>query len=169
MFRPAKQTGLVPNEQPKGNPNNEAKEEVKSEAKQQEINIYGGEGPTITSPQVIQTTRSLLTVKPEREDIISLGGVASPNNAGVAIVTGVAGQKVKVYDAGYEALAAGLHYFYFGTSTTATAKRLMASSTKGARFKTFVQPRVSADGEGLYLFSAVSETNMPYDAGYVQE
>lgn len=122
--------------------------------------------PTVT---VQQTTRASMTVKPEREDLVSLGGVASPNAAGVQIVAANGQKKIKVYDCGYEALAAGLHYFYFGTSTAATTQRFLTRQTIGAILKTVVQPRVSAAGDGLYLYSAVSETNMPYDVGYIQE
>lgn len=122
-----------------------------------------------TSFAATQNTRASLKVQPEREDLISLGGVVSPNNAGVQIVGGTASQYIKVYDAGYEPLAAGLHYFYFGTSTTATAKRFMSRTTLAPYGKSFVHPRVGASGDGLYLFSAVSETNMPYDLGYVKE
>lgn len=126
----------------------------------------------LTSSDVVtaqQTTRTSMTVKPEREDLVSKGGVVSPNGAGVEIVAPSGSLKVKLYDAGYEALAAGLHYFYFGTDTSATTKRFLTRQTIGAILKTVVQPRVSAAGDGLYLYSAVSETNMPYDVGYVQE
>jgi len=118
---------------------------------------------------VTQLTRKNLLTKPEREDLTSLGNVASPNNAGVQIIAGVTGQKIKVYDAGYHGAVDGLHYFYFGTSTTATAKRFCTMNLKGLVHKTFVQPRIGGAGDGLYLFSSVSETNMPYDVGYVQE
>ena len=124
---------------------------------------------TLAGLKVTQATRTNLLAKPEREDLTSLGGVASPNNAGVQLVAPSGSLKVKVYDAGYEVLAAGLHYFYFGTTTAATTKRFVTRSTTGAILKSFVQPRVSAAGDGLYLFSAVSETNMPYDVGYVLE
>lgn len=110
-----------------------------------------------------------LTLRIARQDVLSLGGVVSPNSAGVQIVAGVSGQRIKVYDAGYHGAVDGLHYFYFGTSTTPTTKRFCTSNLKGLVHKTFVQPRVSADGESLYLFSSVAETNMPYDVGYVQE
>lgn len=116
-----------------------------------------------------QSTRTNLLMKPEREDLISLGGVASPNAAGVQIVAGSGQTKIKVYDAGYEALAAGLHYFYFGTGTAATTRCFITRKTVGAILKSFVQPRVSDAGDGLYLYSSNSETNMPYDVGYVQE
>ncbi|MBU1066967.1 hypothetical protein KKE60_04235, partial [Patescibacteria group bacterium] len=116
-----------------------------------------------------QTARTDLKVQPEREDLISLGGVVSPNNAGVEIVAPSGTLKVKVYDAGYHGAVDGLHYFYFGTDTTATTKRLLTANLKGLVHKTFVQPRIGAAGDGLYLFSSVSETNMPYDVGYVQE
>jgi len=118
---------------------------------------------------VTQTSRALLVTKPEREDLSSLGSVASPNNAGVLIVAGVTGQKIKVYDAGFHGAVDGLHYFYFGTSTSPTTARFCSVNSKGFVHKTFVQPRVGASGDGLYLFSSVAETNMPYDVGYVQE
>jgi len=116
-----------------------------------------------------QATRTNLLAKPEREDLISLGGVASPSAAGVQIIAGTAGQKIKVYDAGYHAGADGLHYFYFGTTTTATTKRLCTLNKALPVHKTFVQPRVGDAGDSLYIYSSVAETNMPYDVGYVKE
>ena len=116
-----------------------------------------------------QATRTSLKVQPEREDLISLGGTASPNNAGVQLIAPSGSLKVKVYDAGYHGAVDGTHYFYFGTTTSATTKRFCTANLKGLMHKTFVQPRVSAAGDGLYLFSSVSETNMPYDVGYVIE
>jgi len=110
-----------------------------------------------------------LTLRIARQDVLSLGGAVSPDNAGVQLVAGVSGQRIKVYDAGYHGAVDGLHYFYFGTSTTPTTKRFCVSNLKGLVHKTFVQPRVGADGESLYLFSSVAETSMPYDVGFVQE
>lgn len=104
-----------------------------------------------------------------REDLTSLGGVASPNAAGVQIIAGSTGKYIKVYDAGFHAGADGLHYFYFGTTTTATTKRFLTCNKALCVQKTFVQPRVGNESDGLYLYSSVSETNMPYDVGYVQE
>lgn len=116
-----------------------------------------------------QATRTSLKIQPEREDLVSLGGVASPNAAGAQILAPSGSLKPKVYDCEYEVLAAGLHYFYFGTTTTATTKRFLTRSTVGVNSKSFVQPRVGAAGDGIYLYSAVSETNMPYDLGYALE
>jgi len=118
---------------------------------------------------VTQLTRTNLLTKPEREDLVSLGDVASPNNAGVLVVAGEGGKRIKVYDMAYECAVDGLHYFYFGTTTTPTSSRFGTCNTKGLVLKTFVQPRVGGDGESLYIFSSVSETNMPYDLGYVKE
>lgn len=118
---------------------------------------------------VEQTNRSNLKVQFEREDVISHGGVASPNNAGVEIVPGTAGQKIKVYDAGFHAGVDGLHYFYFGTSTTPTTKRFCTINKAGLIHKTFVSPRVGDAGDSLYIFSSVAETDLPYDVGYVKE
>jgi len=126
----------------------------------------------LTSSDVVtaqQTTRANMTVKPEREDLINLGGVVSPNNAGVQIVAPSGQLKVKVFDAGYEAVTAGLHYFYFGTSTTATTRRFCTRQTVGVRAQSFPNPRVSNAADGLYLFSAVNDPNIPYDVNYVQE
>lgn len=118
-----------------------------------------------------QATRTNLLVKPEREDLISLAGVVSPNAAGVQIVAGTGGQKIKVYDCALHAAVAGLHYFYFGTSTTPPTPLTAFGTINSAGLvqKTFVQPRVSAAGDNLYIYSSVSETNMPYDLGYVKE
>lgn len=104
-----------------------------------------------------------------REDLTSKGDVASPNNAGVKIITGIAGKKIKVYDAGFDVLASGLVYFYFGTSATPTTKRFLSIKRTGVIHQTFIQPRVGGDGDDLYLFSSVAQTNMPYDVGYAQE
>jgi len=118
---------------------------------------------------VTQTTRTNLLVKPEREDLTSLGGVASPNNAGVQIVAGTGGQKIKVFDAGYDGGVDGLHYFFFGTTTTPTSKRFIVKNKSGAILQTFPQPHVSDLGDNLYIFSSVAETNMPYVIHYVKE
>lgn len=104
-----------------------------------------------------------------RDDTISLGATASPNGAGVQIVAGTAGQKIKVFDAGFEILAEGVHFFYFGTTTSPTTKRFLTSRLEGTFHQTFVNPRVGDAGDNLYLYSAVSETDMPYDIGYVKE
>ena len=104
-----------------------------------------------------------------REDLTSLGGTVSPNGAGVQIVAGTSGKRIKVYDAGMVILAEGVHFFYFGTSTTPTTKRFLTGKAVGTYIKTLVQPRVSEAGDNLYLYSAVSETNMSYDIGYVKE
>lgn len=123
-----------------------------------------------TSFAATQSTRASLLAKPEREDIVSLGGVASPNNNGAQLVAGSGSTVIKVFDAEYEAVTAGLHYFYFGTSTASTTKRFLSRQTVGVNSKTFAHsPRVGAAGDGLYLFSAVSDANIPYDVGYVQE
>jgi hypothetical protein len=118
---------------------------------------------------VTQGTRTNLKVQPEREDLISLGGVASPNNNGAQIVAPSGTLKPKVYDAEYEAVTAGLHYFYFGPNTTATARRFLSRQTVGVNSKSFVMPRIGNAADGIYLFSAVSETNIPYDIGYTLE
>lgn len=74
-----------------------------------------------------------------------------------------------VFDAGYHALADGLHYFYFGTGTGPTLHRFLSIDGTGVMVKTLVHPRVSNVGEGLYLYSSVAETDMPYDVGYLRE
>jgi len=128
-----------------------------------------GDVDVLSIPEVTQDTRTALKMQPEREDLTSLGGVASPSAAGVQIVAPDGTKKPKVYDCEYEVLAAGLHYFYFGTTTTATTKRFLTRQTVGVNSKSFVQPRVGEAGDGIYLYSAVAETNMPYDLGYVLE
>lgn len=122
-----------------------------------------------TSFGATQSTRTSLLMKPEREDLTNLGDVASPNNAGVQLIAPSGSLKVKVFDAGFCGAVDGVHYFYFGTSTSPTTRRLCTINTKGVMHQTFVQPRVSNAADGLYLFSSVSETNMPYDLNYVQE
>jgi len=104
-----------------------------------------------------------------RKDIVSLGGIVSPNAAGVQLIAGVPGQKISVYDAGFHGAVDGLHYFYFGTGTSPTTKRFCTVNLKGLVHKSLVQPRTGGDGDGLYLYSSVAETNMPYEVGFVQE
>jgi len=118
---------------------------------------------------VAQINRTKLKAQTEREDLISLGSVASPNAGGVQVVAASGSLKIKVYDAEYEGLVNGLHCFYFGTTTAITARRFLTRSTLGVNSKTFVQPRIGNAGDALYLYSFPSETNMPYDLGYVQE
>jgi hypothetical protein len=118
-----------------------------------------------------QTTRTNLLTKGEREDLISLGGTVSASaGSGVQIIAGVSGKVIKVYDAGFDALTAGLHHFYFGTSTSPTSKRFCTrQSGTGPIHQTFEMPRCSSAGSALYLYCGVAETNLPYDLAYVQE
>jgi len=109
-----------------------------------------------------------------REDLISYGGLFSPNGTvAVQIISGVPGKKIKVWHAGFHALVDGNHYFYFGTDTTPPTlpanKVFLISAKLGHYRQTFTQPQIGAAGDGLYFFSSVSETNMPIDVGYVQE
>jgi hypothetical protein len=109
-------------------------------------------------------------MQPEREDIISLAFNAAPNAAGVQIIAPSGSTKVKVYDAGYHAKVAGVHYFYFGTSTTPTTRTFCTVNDAIPIHKTFVQPRVSNAGDGLYLYASVNESGGVYgDVGYKQE
>jgi hypothetical protein len=128
--------------------------------------------PIFTSPY--QATRTNLTNKPEREDLTIYGGTFSPNGTGgTQVVAGVAGKQIKVFMAGMEILTPGLHYFYFGSSTTPPTlpanKVFLAGSAVGRNRQTFTNPMVSGSGDSLYLFSAVAETNMPADIAYAQE
>jgi hypothetical protein len=118
-----------------------------------------------------QTTRTSLLMKGEREDLISLGGTVSASaGSGVQIIAGVSGKVIKVYDAGFDALTAGLHHFYFGTGTSPTSKRFCTrQSGTGPIHQSFEMPRCGSAGSGLYLYCGVAETNIPYDLGYVQE
>lgn len=104
-----------------------------------------------------------------RKDIVSLGGVASPNGKGVKIIDSEGGKKIKVFDAGFEVGAEGLHFFYFGRKDTPSNRRFLTTKSTGTFHKTFVQPRVGEPNDDLYLYSAVSETDMPFDVGYVKE
>jgi hypothetical protein len=122
-----------------------------------------------------QSTRTSLLVKPEREDLTGgEGGTYSPNNAGVQVIAGVSGKYIKVFAAGYEILAAGLHYFYYGTSTTPptlpSPKAFLLGSAVGRNRQTFTNPmNTGAAGDSLYIYSIVSETNMPVDVQAVVE
>lgn len=120
-----------------------------------------------------QATRTSLKAQTEREDLTRQGGTYSPNNSSVSIVTAVAGQKIKLWRAAYHAAVDGLHYLYFGTSPTPpslpSSKVLLMSSKAGHYRESFTQPEPGAASEALYLFSAVSETSMPCDVGFVQE
>lgn len=117
-----------------------------------------------------QATRTSLKTQPEREDLISLGGTQSPNNAGVEIIAPDGQKKIKVYDCGYCGGVDGTHCFYFGTTTALTTKRLASLNKLGVVHQTYVQPRVSAAADGLYIYASVNESGgMIYDVGYVQE
>lgn len=126
-----------------------------------------------TSFAATQTARANLMTKPEREDLTDYGGTYSPNNTGVQVIAGVSGKQIKVFDCGYEILVAGLHYFYFGTSTTLptlpTTKVFLFGSAVGRVRQTQTAPHVSAAGDSLYIASAVSDANMPADAHAVIE
>ncbi len=76
--------------------------------------------------------------------------------------------KIYIYTAGYSSNYMGSHYFYFGTTTTPTTKRFLNSLGSGSFQQSFSHPRISAAGDGLYLYSLVSETSISIDIGYVQ-
>lgn len=106
-----------------------------------------------------------------REDAVSLSGTVSIGaGAGALLISGVAGKRIKIFDAGFDALTAGLHLLYFGTSAVLTGRGFCTRQTSnGYIHQTFVTPRVSNAGDGLYVYSAVAETNLPYDLAYAQE
>jgi len=121
-----------------------------------------------------QTTRTNLTVQPERQDLTSIAGQYSPNAAGVQVVAGVSGKQIKVFVAAYEILAAGLHCFYFGTGTSMPAGlpnkyAFLLASAVGRTRQLYGNPIIGSAGSGLYLYSTVSESNMPADVQFVQE
>jgi hypothetical protein len=121
-------------------------------------------------PVVSQSTRTNLKCQPEREDGISSSGSASPNAAGVLVIAGDGTKKIKVFDAGYVCAVDGLHCFYFGTTTTLTTKRFCTMNKAGVIHQSFVHPRVSDAGNGLYLYASVNESGGdPFDYMYVQE
>lgn len=119
--------------------------------------------------------RNSMLVKPEREDLLSgFGGTFSPNTNGVVVIPGVANQTVKVWAAGYEILVAGLHYYYFGTSSTPpglpSPKVFLVGSAVGRNRQTFTNPmNTGAAGDGLWLYAAVNDANMPADGQAVVE
>lgn len=124
-----------------------------------------------TSDQVapIQTTRTNLTVKPEREDLISLVSTFSPNNNGALVVSGTPGQKIKVFDCAYEAVVAGVHYFYFGTGTGGGTVGFAPRVTVGPMAQTYPNPHVSAAGDSLYIYCINSDANMYVAVHYIKE
>lgn len=130
----------------------------------------------LTSSDVVtvqQTTRTSLTTKPEREDLTSQGGLYSPNGAGVQVIAPSGSTKIKVFKAGYHSAALGLHYFYFGTTTTApvlpSGKVFLMSNAAGHYRQTNTHPDVSDAGDGLYICSATAESNMPVDVQFARE
>jgi hypothetical protein len=134
----------------------------------------------LTSSDVVtaqQTTRTNMTVKPEREDMTSQAAVISPSAAGVQLVAASGSTKIKVFKWGYQSTVAGQHFFYFGTSTTAptlsatpTSKVFGVSLTAGHyRQSNSPNPDVSGAGDALYFYSASAESSMTVDYGYVQE
>ena len=131
-----------------------------------------------TSDQItpIQTTRTSLTVMPEREDLSSLAALISPSAAGVQLIAGVAGKKIKVKLWGYHSTVAGQHFFYFGTSTTAptlgatpSTKVFGVSLTVGHYRQSCPDPHESGAGDGLYFYASGTESNMSVDWQSVQE
>lgn len=121
----------------------------------------------------VQATRTSLLMKPEREDLTSQGGLYSPNAAGVQVIAPSGSTTIKVFKAGYHSANLGLHYFYFGTTTTPpalpSAKVFLMSNAAGHYRQTNTQPDVSGAGDGLYICSATAESNMPVDVQYAQE
>ena len=92
-------------------------------------------------------------------------------NSGAKIIDSGSGLKIKIYDAGFVSFAGGVKYLYFGTTTGSTqSTRLLSFSGSGTVHQTFIQPRISASGDALFLISNVAETvAVPYDFGYVLE
>jgi hypothetical protein len=120
--------------------------------------------------------RTFLPVMPEREDLISDGFIISPNAAGVKLISGVQGLKIKIFKWGYHSTVDGQHFFYFGTSTTAPTlgtsqtKKVFGVSLKTGHYRqTSISPDVSGAGDDLYFYSANAESNMSVDFQYVQE
>jgi len=117
-----------------------------------------------------QATRSNLNVKSERDSGKTvLGGTYSPSNAGVQVVAPSGSLVPKVFSASYEGAATGIHYLYFGTSTTATTRRFMVRNTSGPIAQSFPHPICGNAGDGIYIFSTNAETNMPVAVEYVLE
>lgn len=123
----------------------------------------------IRKNNVTQSTRTLLKVQPEREDLISFGGNYTPNAVAVQVVAPSGSLKPKIYDVSMECAVDGLHYLMFAPTATLTTRRLCSIITKGKYGKTLVMPRVGNAGDGIYAYSAVNETNWQIDLGYVLE
>jgi len=135
---------------------------------------------TLTSSDIVtaqQTTRTSLTVMPERQDLTTYGAAITIVTGGtpVQVLATSGSTKIKVYDfAIAHAVLNSFVYFYFGTSTTPTSRIFgsgQSANITGASFtlsKSLVQPRVSNAGDALYLYASVAGT-YNVDLGYVQE
>ena len=98
------------------------------------------------------------------------GSLISVTGGSSTLFINIAGsQKIYVHSAGYSVYNAGVHYFYFGTTTTPTTKIFLTASGSGAYQQTFSHPRISEAGDALYLYSDITETDIPCDITYVQE
>lgn len=101
-------------------------------------------------------------------NILSTGSaIVITDNTGSMLITSGSGQTLKIYDAGFTS-SGGVTYFYFGNTVAASAKRFCTLSGSGTLHKTFVQPRVGAASETVYIISTQAQTGS-IDLGYVLE
>lgn len=134
----------------------------------------------LTSSDVVtayQTTRTNLTVMPERQDLISYGVAITVSTGGtpVQVLAASGTTQIKIYDVDVaHTVLSSLVYFYFGTSTTPTTRIFGYGESSGITnatytwAKTFVMPRISNASDALYLYASVAGTYY-VDLNYKQE
>lgn len=114
---------------------------------------------------VSQTTRTSMTVKPEREDLTQFHTTVAPAGAAdTVILAAVAGQSHKIFSCGYETDAAVRVRFRFGVGNLGWGAR----RTAGVYAQTFTQPQVGPVNTALN-FRSEGAVNADVWAQFVTE
>jgi hypothetical protein len=137
---------------------------------------------TLTSSDVVtaqQTTRTSLTVMPERQDLTVYGVSVTIGTGGTPVQVGTiaagSSTKIKIYDFSVvHAVQNSLTYLYYGTSSTPTTRIFgtgQSANITGAAFtlhKSLPNPKVSNNSDEIWLYASVAGTYY-VELGYVIE
>jgi hypothetical protein len=104
--------------------------------------------------------------------LVTSGSLASPNAAGVVIVSSGSGKRVKVYGAEfYPPSPVSYMCLYFGTAVAPTTKRFLGitGSVTAIPRASYANPIISDVGDALFMYSSGSQPNVPYSISFVLE
>jgi len=117
-----------------------------------------GDVDVLTLPSVTQATRTSLTMKPEREDLLLKDLDFAANASLQEYLAAVANQKHKVYAFGYEADADGV--YYFSATVNGSAFKFGRRITKGVYAQTLVHPVVCDVNTALQFMSTTGNSKV---------